>query len=217
MSEKKEPEKAEKTDAAPAPAEGGGSKLTMIVTLLNLLITVGIGAVVFIQFQKDKHKELVTDISAEPEAKDDAKKGEEKGGEHGEAAKPAEGEHGGEAKKEGGEHGAEAAKPNPNAAKIVTLEQFTVNLSTTVGTPPRFARVLIAIEVPSDDTANEINQKMAPVRNAILDLFNSKRPVDLQTGEGRNFLKEEIKNALNSFLVTGKVKGVYFANFTISS
>ena len=67
------------------------------------------------------------------------------------------------------------------------------------------------------EKANEITQKMAPVRNAIIDLFNSKRPSDLQTGEGRNFLKEEIRNALNSFLVTGKVKGVFFSNFAVSN
>ncbi|NDF14581.1 flagellar basal body protein FliL, partial [bacterium] len=66
------------------------------------------------------------------------------------------------------------------------------------------------------DTAAEVTQKMAPVRNAIIDLFNSKRPADLQTGEGRNFLKEEIRNALNSFLVTGKVKSVFFSNFAVS-
>jgi flagellar FliL protein len=203
----------------PEPAAESGSssdksgKLGMILSLLNLLLILGIGAVVFIQFQKDKHKESVGDIQAESA---DAGHG---GGEHGGAAehggghgeeKPAEAAHGG-----GGEHGgAPAAKKGD---QVISLDQFTVNLSTSVGTPPRFARVVIALEVPNSDTAQEITQKMAPVRNAIIDLFNSKRPSDLQTGEGRNFLKEEIRNALNSFLITGKVKGVFFSNFAVSS
>lgn len=190
--------------AASAPSEGGGSKLGVLLGVVNLVLILGIGAVVYIQFQKDKHRESVADIAPNEEAG------------HGEAAK--EGEHG--APKEGehgakpGEHGAAAAK---TGAQVITFDQFTVNLSTSPGTPPRFARVVIAVEVASAETAQELNQKTPQVRNAILDLFNSKRPSDLQTGEGRNFLKEEIRNALNSFLVTGKVKGVFFSNFVVGN
>lgn len=192
MAEEKK-EKAESADGAPA---GGGSKITVILTVLNLLITLGIGAVVFLQFQKDKHSESVSDIAPE--------------GEHGAAA--ADGGHGAAPAEGGG--GLLSRAPT---TKVVTLEGFTVNLSTTVGTPSRFARVVIAVELPSEETVQEINQKMPQVRNAVIDLFNSKRPSDLGTGEGRNFLKEEIRNALNSFLVTGKVKGVFFSNWAITS
>jgi hypothetical protein len=166
--------------------------------------------VVFLQFQKEKHRESVADIQQQEEpAAEHGAGAEHGGGEHG-AEKPAEhggGEHG------GGEHGGSAKKGD----QVLTLEQFTVNLATSAGTPPRYARVIIALEVPNSDTASEINQKIAPVRNAIIDLFNSKRPADLQTGEGRNFLKEEIRNALNGFLITGKVKSVFFSNFAVSS
>jgi flagellar basal body-associated protein FliL len=209
MSEEgKEPKKTES-----APEGGGGSdktgKLGLILSVLNLILILGIGTVVFLQFQKEKHRESVADIQAEGEH-GGAEHGAAAGGEHGGAGQGAAagGEHGG-----GGGHGGAAAKKGD---QLVTLEQFTVNLATSAGTPPRYARVIIAIEVPSSDTAAEVNQKMAPVRNAIIDLFNSKRPADLQTGEGRNFLKEEIRNALNSFLVTGKVKSVFFSNFAVS-
>jgi flagellar basal body-associated protein FliL len=199
-------------DAPPAAGGGGASKIGAALAVVNLLLTLGIGGVVFTQFQKDKKKESVADIQEHADAP------AAEGGEHGEAKKeeghgekPAEaaaGEHG------GGEHGEKpAAKPGP---KVVSLDQFTVNLSTSPGTPARFARVIIAIELPSEETATELTQKTPQVRNAVIDLFNSKRPTDLQTGEGRNFLKEEIKNALNSFLITGKVKGVFFSNFQVS-
>ncbi len=201
------------TETVEAPASsGGGSKLGALLAGFNLLLTLGIGAVVFMQFQKDKNKEAVSDIQPEADAHGDAA--------HGDAAK--EGEHGaeaahGEAAKEGEHGGGHGGAAAPVAQKVLTLDQFTVNLSTSVGTPPRFARVVVAVEVSSPETTQEITQKMAPVRNAIIDLFNSKRPADLQTGEGRNFLKEEIRNALNSFLITGKVKGVFFSNFAVSS
>lgn len=208
-------EEENKTAAAESPKSdgGGGGKLGTILAVVNLLITLGIGGVVFVQFQKDKHKETVSDI--QPNADEHAAGGDG----HGE--EPKKDEHGappadahGEAPKDDGHGGKVAAKPS--GPKIVTLEQFTVNLSTTVGTPPRFARVVIAVEMPSEDTAKELDQKMPQVRNAVIDLFNSKRPSDLQNGEGRNFLREEIRNALNSFLITGKVKGVFFSNFAIS-
>jgi flagellar basal body-associated protein FliL len=51
----------------------------------------------------------------------------------------------------------------------------------------------------------------------VIDLFNSKRPSDLATGEGRDYLKEEIKNAINGFMVSGKVKGVFFTNFALTT
>ena len=205
-------EDAKKTEAPSesAPSGGGGiGKLIPIIMILNLLISAGMGALLFVQFQKDKHKESVADIQAEPPAAEHA------GGEHGEKKEEGKGEeHAG-----GGEHGKESSSifGSKSGTQIVNLDQFTVNLSTSVGTPPRFARVIIAVELPSNDTATELNQKMAQVRNAVIDLFNSKRPADLQSGEGRNFLKEEIRNALNSFLITGKVKGVFFANFQVSS
>lgn len=193
--EKKKEESKEKSSPT-----SGGSKLGVLLGVVNLLVTLGIGAVVFLQFQKDKHRESVSDISTE-----EVSSGHGGSSEHGGS-----GEHGGSS-----EHGAaEASKET--SSKIITLEQFTVNLATTVGTPPRYARVVIAVELASDEVAQELNQKIPQVRNAIIDLFNSKRPADLQTGEGRNFLKEEIKNALNSFLITGKVKGVFFSNFAVN-
>ena len=201
--DKKESAASEVPESAGGGSSGGG-KLATILAAVNILMTIGIGAVVFMQFQKDKHKESVADIQSHDEG--GGEPAEHGGGE----AKDAKGEHG------GGEHGG-GLFTKKSGPKMVPLEQFTVNLSTTVGTPPRFARVMIAVEVPNEETSQELTEKMAQVRNAIIDLFNSKRPGDLQTGEGRNFLKEEIKNALNSFLLTGKVKGVFFSNFQVSS
>ena len=131
-------EKKELEDIVLPPPEP--SKLGMILAAVNLLFTLGIGAVVFLQFQKDKHKESVTDISLQgEEAKEGAGEGKKEGGGH-------------------GEHGEHAAKVEKTGPKLVNFDQFTVNLSTTAGTPPRFARVMIAVEVPSDETTQELTQ-----------------------------------------------------------
>jgi flagellar FliL protein len=204
----------EKKEAAPAPSAdassggGGAGKLGVILTIVNLLLTLGIGAVVFIQFKKDKNSEHVADIAAHEEG------GHGDGG-HGEA--PKEGGHGEPAKAEGG-HGGGHGEAGPAKPKntVMTFEMFTVNLSTAVGANPKYIRVVVSVDTGSEDALNELNSKIPQARNAIIDLFNSKRPSDLQTGEGRNFVKEEIRNALNSFLVSGKIKAVYFSNYSVT-
>jgi flagellar FliL protein len=196
--------------ASSAPA-AGGNKLVLILTLVNTLVTVGIIAILLVSLKQQKSAPTVADIKTQGEAK---AHGEEKVEGHGE--KKAEEGHGG-----GGEHGAEhgkaEAKKPADFGKMVTLEQFTVNLSTPGSSSSKFVRVNVSLEVANDDTEAEVTAKMPQIRNVIIDLFNSKRVSDLSTVDGRDYLREEIKNALNGFLVHGKVKGVFFTNFMLAS
>jgi flagellar FliL protein len=208
---------AETKAAAPAGGgaqkEGGGSKLVLILSVVNVLATFGIAGVLAVSFMKEKQETSVTDI-ADGAA---SEHGAEAGG-HGETKEG--GGHGEEKKAEGGHgeaadgHGAPAA---PQWGKTVTLDQFTVNLTSPGSATPKFVRVNISLEVPDSQTEQEVVAKMAQIRNVIIDLFNSKRPSDLATGEGRDYLKEEIKNAINGFMVSGKVKGVFFTNFALTT
>jgi flagellar FliL protein len=210
---------AAETKAAPpaaggAPKDaGGGNKLVLILSLVNVLATFGIAGVLVVSFLKEKKETSVTDI-AEGAPGDH---GADAGG-HGEAKK--EGEHGEAAKAEGGHGEAKDGHGAPATAqwgKTVTLDQFTVNLTSPGSATPKFVRVNISLEVPDTQTEQEVVAKMAQIRNVIIDLFNSKRPSDLATGEGRDYLKEEIKNAINGFMVSGKVKGVFFTNFALTT
>jgi flagellar FliL protein len=193
-------EKAEASASAPSNSGGGGSKLTLILTGVNMLATLGMIAILFISFQRDRKKPGVEDINSHAETAASGKEGD----------KGKEGDAKGEKGKEGDK------KKSADYGKMVTLEQFTVNLSTPGSVNPKFVRVNISLEVPTDDTEGEVTSKMPEVRNAIIDLFNSKRPADLATAEGRDYLKEEIKNAINGFMVSGKVRGVYFTNFALA-
>lgn len=185
--------------AAGAPAGGGGSKLVTIITLVNFVATIAMVAILFISFQRDQAKPRVEDISA----------GEEHGA-AGDHAPAAGGDHG------GGSAASAGAKKSSDFGKMVTLEQFTVNLSTPGSVNPKFFRVNIALELPNEDAETEVASKMPQVRNTIIDLVNSKRSADLATAEGREYLKDEIRNGVNSFMVSGKVKAVYFTNFAVS-
>ena len=199
---------------APPASGGGGGKIVTILTIVNLIACIGIGAVLFISHKKQNAAPQVGDIQASAEgehggAHDEAKKDEHGGGEHG---APAAGH--GEAAGDG--HGGAAPKKSTNDSRTIPLEQFTVNLATPGGTSQKFVRVNIALEFGTDEVEKEVQAKMPQVRNAIIDLFNSKRPNDLVSAEQREYLKEEIRNALNSFMTNGKVKGVYFTNFAVT-
>lgn len=213
-------EKKEEAAAPSTPPAGGGSKLPLILGGVNLIATLAIVGLLVVSFKKENTGPKVEDIAVESPGGEHggaAKEGEHGGG-HGEA-KPADGH--GEKKADaghgGGGHGDKKETVREDFGKMVTLEQFTVNLSTTGSVTPKFARVNISLEVKTPDTESEVGQKMPRIRNTIIDLFNSKRPTDLANPEGRNYLKEEIGNAINSFLVTGKISGVFFTNFALGS
>jgi flagellar basal body-associated protein FliL len=204
----------EKKEATPPASGAGGSKLMLILIAVNTVVCLAMVGVLFVSLQKEKSVQKVEDIVAE--------EGHGAAGEHGAPAgghgAPA-GEHGAPA----GGHGAPAGghggpeKKVAGFGKMVNLDQFTVNLTTPGSSTPKYVRVNISIEVPDGSVESEIGQKMPQVRNAIIDLFNSKRPSDLVHSEGREYLKEEIRSALNGFIVSGKVKGVFFTNFALSS
>ncbi|HRK02144.1 MAG TPA: flagellar basal body-associated FliL family protein [Oligoflexia bacterium] len=195
-------EQAETSAAGPAPSGGGGSKLVMIVALVNLIATLGVIAVLFLAFQKEKAKPTVEDMVLD-----------DKG--HGAAASG-----GGEAKKD--DHGAggkdsKAAPAVSDAGKIMALEPFTVNLSSGLGTSPRYVRMNVSVELEPGVPDAEFNIKLPRVRDTVINLLNSKKATELNAPEGREQLKDDIRRAVNSFMLQSKIKGVYFTNFAISN
>jgi len=196
----------EKPSSSPVVSNSSSGKLPLVLSIVNLLATLGMLAVLVISFLREKKHPSVEDISIRPE--DEAV----------ETEKIKEKEEGGkEGKEEEGKPHESPKKKLMNFGRMITLEQFTVNLITPGSVNPKYVRVNISLEVPNEDIENEVTSKMPQVRNVIIDLFNSKRSADLSTSDGRDFLKEEIRNSLNNFLVSGKIKGVYFTNFSLTN
>ncbi len=187
---------------APSVKTGSGNKLILLLSILNFLITIGILFLIYISYSKEKNHPSVEDMVIKSSDEGEPDKAKSKEGEEG---------------KEGEEKSAEGSKKKTTTfGKMINLEQFTVNLTTSSSASSKFVRANISLEVPTEDIENEVGVKMPQVRNTIIDLFNSKRPSDLSTSEGRDFIKEEIRNSINNFLVTGKVKGVFFTSFSLA-
>ena len=105
----------------------------------------------------------------------------------------------------------EASEENSFIGRVVPLETFVVNIAATKGR--KVAKVNIEIELKGDNVAAEIEKRKAQVRDIIIIILSSKTYDEVSTMEGKEALREEIKEQLNSFLATGKISNVYFTEF----
>jgi flagellar FliL protein len=88
---------------------------------------------------------------------------------------------------------ADTAKAKPPV--FVTLEPFTVNLTSEAS--DRYLQVGIDLKVSGPEIADRIKAHLPEIRNGILLLLTSKRVDELASLEGKNLLREEIRDAVN--------------------
>ncbi|MEK7355758.1 MAG: flagellar basal body-associated FliL family protein, partial [Bdellovibrionota bacterium] len=192
---------AEEAKAASSPSSDGDSKsggkpiVLYALVILNMLVVAGVGAMLYLGKQKEAAHAQAIDKAAQGIVKDAEHGG---GGEHGEAA--AAGEHG-EAGAAG--HDSEAQE---YIGQTVPLETFLVNLSGNRGN--KLLKVNMELEVDGSKVAGEIDKRKPQIRDIIIILLSSKTYPQLNSPEGREFLREEIRDTVNSFLTTGKIKRV---------
>lgn len=95
--------------------------------------------------------------------------------------------------------------------KTIPMETFLVNLSGNRGN--KLLKVNLELEVENDAVAIEIDKRKPQVRDIIIILLSSKTYGQLATVDGKEFLREEIRDTVNSFLTKGKIKRVLFTEF----
>ena len=177
------------------------NKLIFGVLGLNMVVLIAVAAVLYLGQKKQ----------AQIQSLDQIAQGEHGGGEHG-GGEHGGGEHGG-GEHGGGEHGGATKEGISSEVRFFNVGEFTANLSGPASS--HYARVNINFEMSKDIDQEEMKQRQPQFRDKIISLINSKKPADLQSSEGRNYLKDEIKTVVNNFLQKGKVEGVYFSTFII--
>ena len=97
---------------------------------------------------------------------------------------------------------------------IYTMEKFTVNLS---GEPKRTIRLEVNLQMLGEDGFEEIMSpdNKARTRDQIVKILNEKTFTDLDSVQGKLFLKDEISKGLNVILRKGVVKDVFFSDFVV--
>jgi flagellar FliL protein len=98
---------------------------------------------------------------------------------------------------------------------LVPLDNFTVNLAPGDG-PRRFLRLSAVLKMSEDSKTEEVEARKPQIRDMIISILNSKRPEDLLKREGKEYLKEEIKSAINSFMVDSKIVDIFYVGFQIN-
>lgn len=169
--------------AEPAAAPSGGSKSNTVMIALVVINMTVVGGVGFMLYQGRKKE------AAEPKI-EQVIKGEKEAQEH-------EKEGGGEEKKFVGQ--------------VIPLEKFIVNLAGSKGR--KVASVSMELEVKGAAVQEEIDKRKAQLRDIIIIILSSKTYEEVSTREGKDNIRNEIKDTINSFLVKGKIGQVYFTEF----
>lgn len=107
--------------------------------------------------------------------------------------------------------------PTENVTKetLVDLATFTVNLAQGDG-PRRYVRLNAVLKLDETSEVSEVEARKPQIRDTIISILNAKRPEDLLKRDGKLYLKQEIKSAINSYLVDGKIIDVFYVGFQIN-
>jgi flagellar FliL protein len=95
---------------------------------------------------------------------------------------------------------------------LFTFEPFTINLD---GKPRKLVRTTIQLEMLNEDGFEEAVDLTPVERDQIVKIFNTKTYEDIETIQGKLFLKDQIMTAMNGILHKATVKEVYFNEFVV--
>jgi len=107
-----------------------------------------------------------------------------------------------------------AGRTDYKAPTVFFLGDFTANMATN-DRAGKFVRVEIRLEMSDTDMANELKEKNIVLRDAVIEEMSLKRFSQVATEKGKEELKENIKNRINSIVGEGEIKEVYFTQFII--
>jgi flagellar FliL protein len=95
--------------------------------------------------------------------------------------------------------------------KVIPLETFFVNLAGSKGR--RVAKISMEIEIDNEKAVEEIDKRKAQIRDIIIMVLSSKTYEEVSSSSGKDSLRGEIRDTINSFLVQGKISNVFFTDF----
>ena len=102
----------------------------------------------------------------------------------------------------------ELGKSTQEVGKVIPLETFIVNLAGSKGR--KVLKVNMELEIKGQEVIQEIENRKAQIRDFIIIILSSKSYDEVSAKEGKDALRNEIKDNINSFLSKGKIVNVYF-------
>ncbi|MGE5085135.1 MAG: flagellar basal body-associated protein FliL [Bacillota bacterium] len=100
------------------------------------------------------------------------------------------------------------------APMVYTMDKFTVNLG---GEPKRTIRLEVNLQMLGKDGFEEVMEpeNRAKARDKIVRVLNEQSFSDLESIQGKLFLKDKIAMEVNGILHKGVVKDVFFSDFVV--
>lgn len=98
--------------------------------------------------------------------------------------------------------------------KLVPLETFLVNVSGSRGR--KLVKMNMELELTNSEVQEEVEKIKPKIRDYIIIIASSKTFAEISTKEGKDALREEIKNQINLFLTKGQITKVYFTEFILN-
>jgi flagellar protein FliL len=191
-----EKEKEENATEEGEKKKSGNMLLIIIIAVLVLILIIGGVVAVMMMGNNDAAAEAGKGAKTEVAAEGHAAEGE--ASDKGEAKAS-------EAKK-GGEELTEVGIMFP-------LDTFTVNLLSESG--HRYLKLQLTLEMSGKELSPELEEKKPVFRDIIIRILSSKSLEEISTVKGKEKLKEEIVEDLNTRLKDGKVKSLYFTDFVV--
>lgn len=108
----------------------------------------------------------------------------------------------------------EEEKSKEFIGKLVPLETFLVNISGSRGR--KLVKINMELEVSNAEVQEEVEKIKPKIRDYIIIIVSSKTFAEISTKEGKDLLRDEIKNQLNLFLTKGQIAKVYFTEFILN-
>lgn len=96
---------------------------------------------------------------------------------------------------------------------LYPLDTFTVNLKSDSGR--RYLKATISLELNGEELSIELDNKSPVIRDRIIRILSSKTLEEISSKKGKQKVSEQIIDVMNSMIVDGNVKGIYFTEFVI--
>ena len=101
----------------------------------------------------------------------------------------------------------------PFSERVFAIDPFVVNV--TGEGYPRYLKVAIAFEMDTPESREEIEARVAQVRDVTILLLSSKQLSEITAFEGKALLKDDLMLRVNGLLDAGRVESVLFTEFVV--
>jgi flagellar FliL protein len=107
-------------------------------------------------------------------------------------------------------------EPRPELGRMERMGEFVVNLADTE--EAHFLRATMELEQNFGSApifSEELTNRHSQMRDITLQVMSSKTSKEMRTPEGKEALKQEVKERINSVLAKGQIARVYFTEFAV--